>query len=503
MASPSMSRSSNSLAAIGSPVLEPIQLAPIPLSHHVGSIALILLGLVLLAIGVALAAADKNLAGGLGAGLPGLAILGTGIALLVERSRQRQALTVHGGGISLQRKGVTRALAFADLSDLSLLDKEVLNNGNPVGRVRKLELRGAGRTLKIHSYVALGASDPVGRAIDDIVARRSESAEGQLASQPLRGKGWTLDGQRLHTKRGEVSLNELACASQFDNQVLLWRRDESEPVVAIPAESANARILLRLAAKRCEGKEAKVAGLGRILFSRGSSTAIKVAAVLLLPTILPGIAAGVAEGGSPSLMVPGLCAGLVIAAAGIGYVFRVRIQVFEAGVRKRGLIATRELRFSEVVGFTQNGVRHYYNGAYTGTSHSMSFDPIEGKPIKHSWRTQGSDEEMDRLREHVSRVVATTLEKLLERSEWVAWSGAVQLTREGIRYRKAKLIGQGEQAFIGYESVRYAISEGTLHVFGPGSDKAVFTLPCASHNFFPGLALMERLASKKVQQQAG
>ena len=242
----------------------------------------------------------------------------------------------------------------------------------------------------------------------------------------------------------------------------------------------------RLEQQEKQESEARAGDLGRVLFERRQS---KVLGYLLMVVAIP------------------LCLVLV----GIPLFFLARglirgyFRCHECGVSRRFAGAETRLLYTQVAVFTYSATRMYYNGAYTGTALLMHFqtdDPKALPPIRFTTTVRNVDEDLDELRERISAVVAQRLLQQYAEKGSFAWTKALEVTTEGIRYRVGKLLGKGEWTLLPYENYHgISIQEGYFHLFAKDADKSVFQCGVAEPNFFPGLIALATLTTADEEDE--
>jgi hypothetical protein len=283
----------------------------------------------------------------------------------------------------------------------------------------------------------------------------------------------------------------------FDGKVSLWQGGDAEPFVAVPADSPNARLLLTVVSRSLPKERPEATdpdGLGRILFRKTASRLLWILLavfVLIFPVTMGSIAlsehnVGLGVG---ALVVAGL---LLV---GVIVMPMSKFECHEHGLRKRGLFGERTLRYGDIAAFSYSAVRHYHNGAYVGTNIAMSFAPSTGKALKVGKRVTGTDADLDYLRDRVAQMVFARLYGEVKSGETVA-CGSARLAPDGIHYRKAKLLGEGEASFASYRDVRYSVADGVLHLFVSGRTKADARIACSVANFYPCAMLLDRLIAE-------
>jgi hypothetical protein len=179
----------------------------------------------------------------------------------------------------------------------------------------------------------------------------------------------------------------------------------------------------------------------------------------------------------------------------------------ERGVVKKNLLGEKTLRYTDVGSFTYGATRHYHNGAYTGTHLNLSFKPAEGvqaSAISYFTTVQGQDDDLDELRDFISRAIASRMLERLQNNQPVVWTPNLEIHPSGIRYRPAGFFGKKEPIFLPFTQYGgHNLHEGHFHLFEQGKPKSVFNEPCSAENFFPGYFLLVMLEQSGNEAEAG
>lgn len=438
-----------------------------------------------------------------------LAILrGMGIA-----SRRRWITGTKTGFVLEDRRG---EFEFEDevITDLGTWAKVRFANGAPkaVTRTGALFIQSdefASR-LEFQYEWGLNEEDPLGKFVERNLERLTDEATRSLTTgKEVSGDDWVLDREGLtYAEKGEertVPLAKLSAVDIVDGKVCVWRAGVQMPVVKVPAPSPNALILYRVLGKRFEGKPAAETEddgtLGRIIFERDKSLTSTMLFLLFALAGLLGLG-GVAlavfgltgRPREPGMLLVGL--GLVVLAGIIVFAsLFYRINIFRchsfgvARITPRGEVS---MRFKDVRIFTYSAVRNYYNGSYTGTVINLKFEAMKGEKLTYSATFKNADDEIDNLREHVSRVIAEHMRKKLVDGKTVAWTDRVRFTPEGLEIAgKSGLFGKGDDLFIPYAKVADAtLDAGNFALIVEGRKKPVYETLVSTPNFFPGYVLL-------------
>ena len=360
-----------------------------------------------------------------------LAVLrGIGIA------NRRRWLTATRDGFVLEDKRGEFEFDDEVITDLGTWAKVRFANGAPkaVTRTGALFIQSdefASR-FEFRYEFGLNEDDPLGQFVERNLERLTEaSAKAMAGGREVSGDDWVLDRDGLtYAEKGEdrtVSLAKLTAVDIVDGKVCVWRTGEPMPVVKVPAPSPNALVLFRVLSKRFEGKppvESEDDGtLGRVLFERDKSlTATLRVLLLIFASLFALMGAGVGAAGltgnprEPAMLFVAfgvfVFAGLMVFAT-----LRYRTNIFRCHAFGVARVTTRgetSMRFKEVRIFTYSAVRNYYNGSYTGTVINLKFEAMKGEKLTYSATFKNADDEIDNLREHVSRVIAQHMLKKLK-----------------------------------------------------------------------------------------
>ena len=212
----------------------------------------------------------------------------------------------------------------------------------------------------------------------------------------------------------------------------VWRRGVDAAVAKLPLSGRNVYLLPALVqpflSPTAEARDNKSdAGLGRVLFERRANwTTVLAAAIagIAMTAIGGGMLSSylLQQNGNEGLVVGGII--LVIAGLLDGVVaFWLAFTAFrchERGVWQRTLLGQKTLRYADVGGFQFSAVRDYHHGAYTGTQLTMRFRPLaadRGRAIRYLTRIKGDDDDLESLRDSVSRIIAGAMAEQLSRPD--------------------------------------------------------------------------------------
>lgn len=373
--------------------------------------------------------------------------------------------------------------------------------------------------FKMKNLIPLGSTDPLELLIERVLGHLYDRADAALAArQPFEGEGWSLHANELVVTGKRVAhavrIDELSASDVFDNELCVWKRGHDEPIVRIPVRSANAAVLHRLLRDRLAGASDAVASpagneLGRMLFERKPGRTL-VITVWLLPIVAVClfVACAVASVIGRNLE-PILIGGFLSLAMGLLWLVPltqcVRLRCHEHGVSRRWLRWEKRLQYRDVDSFTYSAVRQYVKGMYSGTTFTLTFvSKTEGKPAKLTYaRTlRNADDELDHLRDHVSRVIAARMAEEFGRGAAVAWTEGLRFLSDGLEHRASGFLGRKAPIMVPYERITAVdVTDGLFHLWVAGQKKPVVKEQVSQPNFFPGYLFLTRLMATRHETQ--
>ena len=361
--------------------------------------------------------------------------------------------------------------------------------------------------VTMHGTIKTGKPDPIAGLIDRLHDAVLARMEGDLArGLAAQGDGWQMTSMVLSIGRPprdqQFPLGEITAIDQYDGRMCLWRRGLDEAAAKLPLGGRNVYLLPALLAPRISPQSESAAalsptGLGRVLFQR------KPHAGVVFGFLLSGLALNI-TGLALLLTLPKwqdgliwfLClstVGIILFPVGVWTAFQA-FRVHERGVWQGSLFGQKLLRYEDVGTFRYQAMDHYHNGVYVGTHLTMDFRPISpelGKRIRYNASVRGGDDDLDTLRDHVSRAIAANMAELYNAGQPVFWTSNLQFLREGIRYRPGGFLGRKEPVILPYGDYGgYDIQQGVFYLFARDNPKAVCTEPTSAENFFPGFFLL-------------
>lgn len=363
-------------------------------------------------------------------------------------------------------------------------------------------------SITMTTTLAPGARD----ALDPLVQRLGErlfnlAKQDMQAGRTVLGQGWTLERNHLTVQLGretlETPLEEVTACSWIGQKLCLWRQGANAVWARVPAAYANSYILFRLIGDHLDHRAPRKTplaegDLGRIIFERKSRKSYRVACAVLgiLSLILAAVFAAVAIQETAGLWLGVMICLAVALVCGLSWL-HLRKSVFrchELGVFKSGLLGERTLRHTDVEAFTFAATRIYVHGAYSGTTVNMTFEPApeaHASRISYTASLRHIDQELDELRDQVSRMIAARMGQRLAARQPVAWTKHMRFLPDGLEYRSSGFLGRKPAVLLPYTDIySYQIQKGWFFLWPRGHKKPVIKESVSQRNFFPGFALL-------------
>lgn len=458
------------------------------------------------------AGGDQTLA--IGVGGIGLVLLVVAFNRMAWLVANRKWLADTDGGFVLTAHGRDHKFDDDDVMELATKVATRFSNGWPKANVRKGTLRidspAFPRPVAFRYEWPLDREDPLIDLFERLLGRLAKQAEKELARDgELIGEGWALTRDGLEYPTADeadlLRFEQMAAAEVVDGQVCVWATGEQRPTFKVKLDSPNAPVLLQVLVKRLADRPSDEnddhESLGRVIFERdishGPVTMLvgMTFAVLLFLGGLAGLYFHITEppANRPPLVVailPHIFAALLAAALWFGRQNILRCHARGVCRVKNG--KTTEMRYDEVKVFTYSASRNFHNGAYTGTTLVMQFEDIDGRKLNYTCTIRNADQELESLREHVSRVVATGWRRRLDAGKKVFWTDRVTFEPDGVAIAgKFGLFGKEDDLFVEWADVTdVGLEQGKFALFATDRGKAVYETPVATPNFFPGFYLI-------------
>lgn len=483
---------------------------------RVGSIVAVIFGVI-----VALAAAPWGWAFTAGGALLSLCL--ESVAWRARRSRTW--LTLHPDGIEVEGPTGHRAVHDSQVSAVALQVKKNLTNGELSSITRKFTIWAEDRPepIGMENRLKVGKVDPLSDLIQRLLDRLQTRMEQDLArGGTASGDDWHLSRSALTIGRSpreqQMPLGEVAAVESHDGQMCVWRRGVDEAVAKLPLSGRNVYLLPSLIkpyqSPNSESSTIATAGsgLGRVLFERraghGTVLGLAIGGISLIAVgvaLLFGFQRRPADEGAivGSLLMLG--GGVALGGLAV-WLANTIFRCHELGVWRKTPLGQRSLRYADVGRYQYSAIRHYHNGAYIGTQVTMRFVPlpeIGAKPMKYTARTKGEDDDLDRLRDSISHLIALRLARQFQSGQSVPWTANLEFTADGIRYRAQKWFRRQPPLLLSYADYGgYDLKGAVFYLFARGQKQAVLTEQAASENFYPGFFLLQMLLHQTTSEES-
>jgi hypothetical protein len=455
---------------------------------------------------------------------------GSGILWLIlegmawQARRVRTWLTLHGDGIEVETRGGHRAIHDSQISAVALETKKNLNNGELSSVTRKFTLwvEDQPEPVRMENTIKTNRVDPLAGLIQRLLDRLKQRMEQDLArGGTASGEGWHLSRAALTVGRTpddqQFPLGEVTAIESAGGQMCVWRRGSDTAVARLPLSARNVYLLPLVAQpylpRTSEGAgSADSAGLGRALFerrpNRGVVITLCIAGIMMAAVGAALLATSIAKlNASEGALVAGLILfglGPVLGFLGWWLAF-TSFRCHERGVWKGSPLGQQTLRYTDVSSFQYSAVRHYHNGVYTGTHLSMRFRPItpdRGPAIKYNTTTHGDDDDLDNLRDVISRAIAVRMADQVHAQQTVRWTSNLQFLPTGISYRPSGLLGRKEPQLLPFADYGgYDLKQGVFYLFARGNKQYVTTEQASAENFYPGFFLLLMLLHQPTEAE--
>jgi hypothetical protein len=351
-----------------------------------------------------------------------------------------------------------------------------------------------------------------------------------------------------------VSLAEITAVERVDNDVRVWVQGESKPALSVDGTSQGSSVLLTVLREMIGSKSTPPATvsrvlrapeaveplpiadepaaldispaqteaeggteLGRLLFSRSGATERDAYNSKIVGTVLGGLSlVGLLISIFVQVTTSRATGGIVLSFVGLLISVGILVEIWIRGSRlfqcyERGIFnATRSgqatVTYQEVSAFSYTGVRQFVNGMYMSTRVQLIFERFDGEdPLIYKGESAFDDEQLDGLRDHISRVVAGHLLNRLRNGETVVWTPQLAFTPEGLVVSRVEKKGaRGETRIVPYDQLgEHEFKEGVFYLHTKDGFGRPIQDPVSQRNFFPGYYLMLLLNSAAQPDTSG
>jgi hypothetical protein len=445
--------------------------------------------------------------------IPTLTLFTVAGVVTIKRLRSRLWVRDAGTGFDVISHQGQRHVADHDVLSMTLDRRRNYSSGILKSVTRRLVVwlpteEAQPERLEMVNRIRNGSADPLARLIGRLGDRLFEQARQDMAAgRSVLGERWTLDGGelRVQDKTGVSAcrVEEVAAVEVVDRHVCVWRNGEDLPLARVPAQSANADLLMRLLKERLADYPSETTppegSLGRIIFERRPDKGTVVILAILAAGAIPGgLFLLVAVPGS--LFLSMLLIGLGAACA-LGWVYcrRAVFRCHQLGVYRAGLTGARTLRFSDVEAVRYSALRTHNHGVYTGTMIVLDFEPAaqqKANRIRYSVTVRNADQQLETLRDQVARMIAERMARQLAAGQAVPWTTRLRFLKNGIEHQPRSLFGRKQPVVIPYSDIRaFQLDRGQFYLWTMERPKPVLRQSAGVRNFFPGFWLLHSICN--------
>lgn len=440
------------------------------------------------------------------------------------RVRRRQWARVTEKGFILTGQSFEREFSDDEIVSMALSYKKNYADGNLKSVTRRLlvwivSAAELPEQVTLETTFAAEWPDPLGALIVRIGDHLCKLARQDLAAgRTVEGERWTWHGGQLTIREQNAErachVGEVAAIGRVDRKLRVWRQGEAAAWAEFPEESANLYVIERLLAEELARRPAQEGppadgSLGRVIFERSPSrTRARVTLAGGIMFLVSALGCGIpvalaAEAVQAGVLLTALFL-LLAAGCAVEYV-RLRRTVFRChlhGVFQSGLFGERSMRYVDVEAFAYKAVRQLIHGAYVNTYYTLTFEPARDRGlarIRYSFDMPHGDDEVDRLRDEVSGMIAGRMLRQLEKAEPVPWLSKVRFLPEGLEYTTR---WRRQVVIAPYASLADGqIKQGVFHIRVKSTKRPVMRVEMSQRNFFPGLLALQCLMRKARAEQ--
>ncbi|MCR9117324.1 MAG: hypothetical protein NXI22_10310 [bacterium] len=466
------------------------------------SVVLYFVGPFVMAIGGGMIAAGNGF-NGIGVLVIGavLAVVLTAVCLIYNR--QFRTVTDTGTGFIVSDAAGDRMFDDSDVESFAYDLTPFYDNGSRVGEIRYFQIwvRQESKPIEMLNVIKARDGDPLLELIERIAMRQHDQAIDALAAGGgLSGDGWQLSAKalKLDAQSESVPIKEIVTIDCFEKKLCLWRTGEAEAFARLAVDARNAYLLRKLLGSWIDernqntGYEPSAPGLGRILFKKEGAVG-RVLFLFTLGIVSLAIAGGLLLRGDVVEIVGFLfCLAGIACFLGAYGVSRTRFHCHELGVHQRRWFGESTLRYVDLAAFTDASRRYFTNGKLSNAMIQMTFEPkpgIEGaKTIYLNTMLNGADGDFDKLRDHVSAVMARQIDDELAAKGSAPWTANTTFLKDGIEHRpvgiysdKWKVVFVPWDKFFGFFEIH-----GMLYMMREGSTSPFGEEQATERNYLPG-----------------
>lgn len=421
-------------------------------------------------------------------------------------NRRVRYVTDTGSGFIVEDSAGKREIADTDVTALAYHSTREFTNGLPTGLKRFFNVwtHHDSRPIEMENLVKNDHFDPLNALIERLFTLHEENAIDAMArGETISGDGWQLSTNSLQLEKPSetVASQDITAIERHEGKLCIWRVGEEEPFARLPLDSKNVHLLSLILSpwieerERTHGAKTDLPGLGRVLFKKeGSMNSVFTLIALGIVLIAVGPIVFLTAGDEWWIGLA-LAAGGAACFLGAYGTYRSSFRCHERGVYQRTMFSETKLPYDEVAIFTNATTRMYTNGAYTGTSMNLTFDPGPAAPnaktIRYNTMVRGGDEDLNQLRDRISLVLKVRMFEDVMNHGNVQWGEKTVIRADGVEHTPAGFFGNKlDTVFIPWKQFNFDIQQGVCHLFKMGEGKSIGSETTASPNFYPGLFLV-------------
>ena len=374
----------------------------------------------------------------------------------------KPVLFIYKNGFRLQLGRKEYAVLFADTRILRWKESDSYTNGICTGTEYDIILDFRSEKISLKHVSKIDPADDFPFFAEKLVQSLADSAQTQIeAGGSLRGRGWNLTAEGLESDGKKLNWSEIADVDLIENQITVWKSQESYPFPGIPVETAQSRVLLEILERHVKKNPvtASSGSLGRFLFRRKGASAFQ----------------------------------LFLSLASL----RKTYDFYENGIIQRP--GHHVFFFKNCESLQYQVTLQFVNGIYAFTRTVLTLkSPRDQKSMQIRTQRFGNDKELEQAKLNISKTIADRLYLKVATEQEVAWGKFVRISKDEIRYLSTRLLGGPVNlTFPLSEPLSYSMDSGKFYLFRAGEQHPLVTMDCDEENFYPGFFLMLRLVQAR------
>jgi hypothetical protein len=370
-------------------------------------------------------------------------------------------LFIYKNGFRLQRGQKECVVLFADIRILRWKESDSYTNGICTGTEYNILLDLRSEKIPLKHVSKIDPPDDFPSFAEKLVQSLADNAQTQIdAGGSLRGGGWNLTAEGLEADGKKLNWSEISDSDLIENQITVWKLQESYPYLRIPLETAQSRVLLELLERhvRRNPDMASSGSLGRFLFRRKAASAFQLFLSLLS--------------------------------------LRKTYDFYENGIIQRP--GHQVFFFKNCESLRYRVTLQFVNGIYAFTRTVLTLKSLpDQKSMEIRTQRFGNDKELEQAKLNISKRIADRLYLKVATGQEVAWGRFVRISKDEIRFLSTRILGGGANlSFPFSKPLSYSMDSGKFYLFRAGEQQPLVTMDCDEENFYPGFFLMLRLAAE-------